>query len=203
MNQSSTDSFRSIWEGCDIHLLDLLLKGKLDGAERVLDLGAGRGRNGLPFHAQGCALTSVDRDVTAFEDYPVSDRIVTLHGAFEEMEWSAEHDLVVVCAVLHFARDIQHWRAMAEAAWSAVAPGGVLFVRTASTIGLSSIAPRLPEGGFTVGQGEQPFLVDAEEFLVQTHLWNAQWLEPLRTSVVEGGRCMTTWVLQKPNAPTD
>lgn len=203
MELKGLSAFRDQWGGMDLHLLDLVMKGRLDGVHHVLDLGAGKGRNGLPFLQAGCALTAVDAEEEAFADYPADERLTTHVAAFEERAWEPVHDLVVLCAVLHFARDLAHWRAMAEAAWSAVAPGGVLFVRTASTVGLSSIAPRLPEGGFTVGQGEQPFLVDAEEFLVQTHLWAAHWLEPLRTSVVEGGRCMTTWVLQKPAAPTD
>lgn len=202
MELNHVAAFRDQWGGMDLHLLDLLMKGHLDRLRHVLDLGAGKGRNGLPFWKAGCALTAVDAAEPAFADYPADERLTTLVAAFEERPWEPVHDLVVLCAVLHFARDLAHWRAMAEAAWSAVAPGGVLFVRTASTVGLSSIAPRLPEGGFTVGQGEQPFLVDAEEFLVQTHLWAAHWLEPLRTSVVEGGRCMTTWVLQKPAVST-
>lgn len=203
MELNHVSTFREQWGGMDLHLLDLVMKEHLDGVRHVLDLGAGKGRNGLPFWKAGCALTAVDAEGEAFADYPADERLTTLVAAFEERTWEPVHDLVVLCAVLHFARDLAHWRAMAEAAWSAVAPGGVLFVRTASNVGLSSIAPRLPEGGFTVGQGEQPFLVDAEEFLVQTHLWAAHWLEPLRTSVVEGGRCMTTWVLQKPAEATD
>jgi hypothetical protein len=45
-------------------------------------------------------------------------------------------DLVICSAVLHFARDDAHFNAMLENLWRVLKPGGLLFCRLASTIGM-------------------------------------------------------------------
>jgi SAM-dependent methyltransferase len=115
----------------------------------------------------------------------------------------AAFDLVVCNAVLHFARDEQHLRAMLERCWRALAPGGVFFARLASTIGLPAERfTALGQGRFVQPDGDTRFLVDQPLLLALTAELGATLLDPLKTTVVQDARCMTTWVLGKPAAPS-
>lgn len=179
------DALRKALGQADIHLIDLLMKGRLDGVRSVLDVGAGRGRN-LHLFA-GARRVALDPDAERLADCPGDvERIV---GRVEERDWAPEFDFVICCAVLHFADDEEAFEAMLRACWSAVAPGGILFVRTAS-----DLAGR----DFTVGDGAVPFFLSAADCALWTDRLGGEWVEPLRTSVVKGGRSMATWVLRKP-----
>jgi tellurite methyltransferase len=78
-------------------------------------------------------------------------------------------------------------------------PGGLFFCRLASSIGMD-------EGQLTqIGSGRRFVLPDgSDRYLVNeamlTHAANhlgARLLDPLKTTVVQNERCMTTWVLRK------
>ena len=182
---------RALLGNTDLYLIDLWMKGRLEGLRSVLDAGAGRGRNLHPF--AGLRRVAVDLDAAALAELP--EDVECLVGAIEELALPGRFDLVVCCALLHFARDAQHFSRMLRACWEAVEVEGLLFVRTASRIGLE------PGREFTVGDGAEPFLLAAVDFFRWTEELGGVWEEPLRTSVVEGGRCMTTWVLRKPALP--
>ena len=47
-------------------------------------------------------------------------------------------DLVISSAVLHFARDDDHFQAMLQGTWRVLKPGGLLFCRLASSIGMEN-----------------------------------------------------------------
>jgi SAM-dependent methyltransferase len=181
------DALREALGQTDIHLVDLMMKGKLAGVRAVLDVGAGRGRNLQLFSGLRCV--ALDPDADRLAECPEGvERIV---GRVEEQDWAPAFDLVICCAVLHFATDEAAFESMLRACWAAVAPGGILFVRTAS-----DLAGR----DFTVGDGVAPFFLSAEDCADWTNRLGAAWEEPLRTSVVAGGRSMATWVLRKPAA---
>ena len=50
---------------------------------------------------------------------------------------------------------------------------------------------------FLVGDGSEWFLVDEEMLLERTEQMNAVLVDPLKTTIVQDYRCMTTWVLRK------
>lgn len=104
-------------------------------------------------------------------------------------------DAVVCSAVLHFARDEDHFRAMLSELWRVLRPGGLLFCRLSSRIGMDF--PRLQGGLFQMPDGEQWFLVDEDMLLDLTDELNAVLVDPLKTTIVQDHRCMTTWVLRK------
>ena len=106
-------------------------------------------------------------------------------------------DAVISSAVLHFARDEAHFVAMLQEMWRVVAPDGMLFVRLASSIGLESrIGPaagtrvRLPDGS-------ERFVVDEAMLLHWTRRLGGELLDPIKTTVVQDQRAMTTWVVRK------
>ena len=177
------DALREALGQTDIHLIDLFMKGHLDNVHSVLDVGAGRGRNLKLF--EGAQRVALDPNSERLAECPPGvERIV---GRVEERTWAPEFDVVISCAVLHFAASEAEFEAMLRACWSAVAPGGVLFVRTAAV-----------GGDFTVGDGVVPWCLAEADFAAWTERLGAEWVEPLRTSVVAGGRSMATWVLRKP-----
>ena len=58
----------------------------------------------------------------------------------------------------------------------------------------------LGNGLYRTGDGSAWFLVDEAMLMAQTAQWNATLVDPLKTTIVQNHRCMTTWVLRKPAA---
>jgi len=108
-----------------------------------------------------------------------------------------EFDVVLSSAVLHFARDEQQWQAMVDEMWRVLKPGGIFFVRLASTIGMEDRV-RLVEGRrYHLPDGSDRFLVDAAMLQRVTGALGGDFIEPIKTTVVENMRAMTTWVVRK------
>jgi tellurite methyltransferase len=117
-------------------------------------------------------------------------------ASIEENPFGAQQfDLVICNAVLHFARDEAHFEAMLRAIWAAVAPGGFLFVRVASMIGIEAHVQPLGGGQYLLPDGSTRFLVDEAMLLRYQHTWGCLQVEPIKTTNVQGLRCMTTWCL--------
>lgn len=190
----------------DIYLFDQILRGNITPRMRVLDAGCGFGRNLVYLLREGCEVFGVDTNERAV------DRVRQLAGslgnsspaenfhiaAVERMPFpDAIADVVICSAVLHFARNREHFMAMFNDLWRVLRPGGMLFCRLASRIGMDF--EQIREGIYRVGSSEW-FLVDEPMLLGILRDRNAELVDPLKTTVVQGSRCMTTWVLRKPKA---
>jgi ubiquinone/menaquinone biosynthesis C-methylase UbiE len=117
-------------------------------------------------------------------------------GDIEKMPFASEFADVVMCnSVLHFAQDEQHFLAMVEELWRVLRPGGMLFCRLGSRIGMEfeELRPHI----YRIGDGSEWFLVDEAELLLMTRQMDAVLVDPLKTTIVQDHRCMTTWVLRK------
>jgi tellurite methyltransferase len=112
-------------------------------------------------------------------------------------------DVVVSSAVLHFARDESHFHDMLRGTWRLVRPGGMLFCRLASSIGMEGRFE--PRGGrrYSLPDGSERFLVDERFLLDLTRELDGRLLDPLKTTVVQDQRCMTTWVIGRPGLSED
>ena len=75
-------------------------------------------------------------------------------------------DVVLSSAVLHFARDDEHFRAMLHGSWRVLKPGGLFFCRLASTIGMEDRMRRIDGRRFLLPDGSERYLVD-EALLMQ------------------------------------
>jgi tellurite methyltransferase len=106
-------------------------------------------------------------------------------------------DVVLSSAVLHFARDEDHWQAMVNEMWRVLKPGGMLFARLASTIGVEDQIKLIEGRRYRLPDGSDRFLVDADMLHRVTAALGGEFLEPIKTTVVENMRAMTTWVLRK------
>jgi tellurite methyltransferase len=103
----------------------------------------------------------------------------------------------VSSAVLHFARDEAHFMAMVGEMWRVLRPGGILFCRLASNIGMESRVEPLGGRRFWLPDGSERFLVDAAMLTALTGRLGGKFIDPIKTTVVHDQRCMTTWVTRK------
>ncbi len=190
----------------DIYLFDQILRGRIVPAMRVLDAGCGSGRNLVYFLRERYEVYGVDSDpqaVASVRRLAASLAPNLLEDNFrvealEEMSFSNDFaDLVLSSAVLHFARDDDHFMAMLRGTWRVLKPGGLLFCRLASSIGMEERMQRIAGRRFLLPDGSERYLVD-EPFLVElTKELGGQLVDPLKTTVVQNQRCMTTWVVRK------
>jgi tellurite methyltransferase len=106
-------------------------------------------------------------------------------------------DVVVSNTVLHFARDDAHFETMLRGSRRVLKPGGLFFCRLASTIGMESQFQCIQGRRFLAPDAAERYLVDAAMLGSMADRIGAEPAEPLKTTVVQDQRAMTTWVLQK------
>ena len=106
-------------------------------------------------------------------------------------------DVVVSSAVLHFARDEAHFLAMLNNSWRVLKPDGLFFCRLASSIGMEHRVRKIEGRRHFLPDGSERFLVDEAMLMSLTAELGGRLLDPLKTSVVQDQRSMTTWVLRK------
>lgn len=195
------------WFGqLDIYLFDQLLKGRFNPRMRVLDAGCGGGRNLIYFLRCGYDVCGVDLSTEAIAHVraltsglapqlpPDNFRV----EAVEEMSFAdADFDLVISSAVLHFARDEEHWQGMVREMWRVLKPGGVFFARMASSVGVEEQIERLAGRRYRLPDGSERFLVDDRMLLAAADALGGELIEPLKTVVVLNQRSMSTWCLRK------
>jgi SAM-dependent methyltransferase len=109
-------------------------------------------------------------------------------------------DVVISSAVLHFARDDEQFAAMLRGTWRTLKPGGVFFCRLASSIGMETEVRRLSGRRHRLPDGTERYLVDEAMLMDLTRTLGGDLLDPLKTTVVQHQRCMTTWVVRKADA---
>ncbi len=188
----------------DIYLFDQILRGNITAGMRVLDAGCGGGRNLVHLLREGFEVFALDADANAV-DY-VRHMSASLEtglpaqnfqvGLIEKMPFPDNFADVVICnSVLHFARDAKQFRAMLSELWGVVRPGGMLFCRLGSRIGMDF--ERLRDNIYRVGDSSEWFLVDEQMLLTLTREMNGVLVDPLKTTIVQNLRCMTTWVIRK------
>jgi ubiquinone/menaquinone biosynthesis C-methylase UbiE len=117
-------------------------------------------------------------------------------GAVEAMPFGDGFADVVICnSVLHFAHGDSQFDAMVSELWRVLRPGGMLFCRLGSTIGaeFERIEGRL----FRMSDKQAWYLVDEAMLMGLTRRLGGELIDPLKTTVVQGVRCMTTWVVRK------
>ena len=191
----------------DIYLFDQILRGRIARGMRMLDAGCGSGRNLVYFLREGYEVFGVDADPQGVE----STRRLAASLApglpagnfrlenIEEMSFPDDFaDVVLSSAVLHFARSDERFLAMLRGTWRVLKPGGLLFCRLASSIGMEDQVRRLEGRRYALPDGSERYLVDAELLGKLTAELGGRLLDPLKTTVVQNQRCMTTWVIRKP-----
>ena len=190
----------------DIYVFDQLLRGRLKPGMRVLDAGCGSGRNLVYLLQSGYEVFGADSDVGAIESVRRLAGTLAPHLSpdnfrvepVERMTFpDGFADVVLSSAVLHFASDDRQFAAMVQDMWRALKPRGMLFCRLASTIGMETRVRRTSGRRFLLPDGSERYLVDEAMLVELTRDLGGTLLDPLKTTIVQNQRCMTTWVVRK------
>jgi hypothetical protein len=93
---------------------------------------------------------------------------------------------------------------MLRSAWRVLRPGGFFFCRLASSIGMEERVRRIDGRRFLLPDGSERYLVDEPMLLRLTGDLGGRLADPLKTTVVQDQRSMTTWAIWKSaEPPTD
>lgn len=194
----------------DIYLFDQLLRGRVSRGMRILDAGCGEGRNLVWLlrnsRDEAFEIFGADRDPAAIAavrrlSASLAPHIPADHFRVEPLEAmsfpDAMADFLISSAVLHFASNDDHFLAMLRGAWRTLKPGGLFFCRLASSIGIEREVRQIDGRRHLLPDGSERYLVD-ELFLNElAEQLGARLADPLKTTVVQHQRSMTTWVLRK------
>jgi tellurite methyltransferase len=199
-------SLRDDFGDIDIYLFDQLQRGRIRPGLRVLDAGCGGGRNLIYLFQQGYEVFACDADpagvahvqrlaASLAPQVPAQNIVV---APVEQMPFpDAFADVVLSSAVLHFAKDDAQFDAMVREMWRVLKPGGMLWVRLASTIGIEGQTKSVAGRWSLLPDGSERYLVDEALLVETTRTLGGRLLDPIKTTVVSGQRAMTTWVAGK------
>ena len=209
-------NLQELFGGIDIYLFDQLLKGRFDPGMRVLDAGCGSGRNLVYFLRKGYEVFGVDQSAEAILQTRRLAATLAPHlpaenfrvEPVEKMSWESApaithgndaygFDVVISSALLHFARDEEQWHAMVNEMWRVLRTGGIFFARLASSIGIEKRVELIEGRRYHLPDGSDRFLVDEAMLRKVTASLGGEFVEPIKTTIVENLRAMTTWVLIK------
>lgn len=193
-------------QNIDIYLLDQIMKGRYEPHHTILDAGCGSGRNLFWFCRNGFNVYAVDTQKEALEsliqiagelDIEVRPDRISL-GDLQSMEYDSDFfDHIICSAVLHFAKSHQHFETMFSELIRVLKPGGTLFARMTSNIGIENRLTEIESGVFNIPDGSIRYLLTKDKLkeIMQKH--RLTFLEPLKTVNVNDVRCMSTLMLQK------
>ena len=190
----------------DIYLFDQLLKGRISRGMRIVDAGCGGGRNLIYLLREGYEVYGADMDAqsiahvrsiaaTLAPSLPASNfRVEPVENMSFEDNFA---DVVISNTVLHLASEDAQFEAMLQDSWRVLKPGGIFFCRVASTIGMEKQFVHIQGRRFRSPDGAERYLLDAALFDSIAERLGGEAIEPLKTTVVQNQRAMSTWVLRK------
>jgi tellurite methyltransferase len=147
--------------------------------------------------AENFRVGSVERLFANYTEDSHPPAIPTGRDTDKSRSHSAGFDVVLSSAVLHFALDEAQWQSMVDEMWRVLKPGGIFFARLASTIGMESEVKLIEGRRYRLPDGSDRFLVDEAMLHRVTAALGGEFIEPIKTTVVENMRAMTTWVVRK------
>lgn len=203
-------NLRETFGDIDIYLFDQILKGRIPSGARILDAGCGGGRNLIWFLREGFDVSAVDSSPYAVEQVRALAGSLAPALSAEEINRKIrvapvdslpypDHsfDFAISSAVLHFAEDEAHFNRMVREMWRVLKPEGLFFARLASTIGIEDEVQVIDNRRHLLPDGSERFLVDQELLLETTAQLGGRLADPLKTTVVQNMRSMTTWTAVK------
>jgi tellurite methyltransferase len=199
-------TLESLFGLIDIYLFDQLLRGRIVPGMRIFDAGCGSGRNLVYLLREGYEVFGADPDPQAINatralsaslapDLPSSNFHAEPIEAASFPDTFA--DVVISSAVLHFARDDAHFASLLHGTWRVLKAGGLFFCRLASSIGMEGEVTRIAGQRFLLPDHSERYLVNEGLLLRLTNQLGGRLLDPLKTTIVQHQRSMTTWVVRK------
>jgi SAM-dependent methyltransferase len=205
---------RKVFGDIDIYVFDQILKERFGAKSKILDAGCGYGRNLVYFLQNDYDVYGVDQTSDAIEhvkklakefNFNISSDNFRV-GSTENMPFESDFfDSIISSAVLHFAKDEDHFFKMFDEMWRVLKVGGMFFARLASTIGIEKRVTQISGRRYLIPDGSKRFLVDEEFLLAITEKVGGTLIEPIKTTKIEpikttnvqNLRSMTTWVMRK------
>lgn len=196
------NSISSIVGQTDIYLIDQILKARYKPGEKVLDAGCGSGRNMHWFLQNDFEIYGIDWSEAAIlnlrkmhPQFPAENFQISL---VERLPFTDNYfDHVISSAVLHFANNEMHFKKMMGEMVRVVKPGGSIFIRMTSDIGIENKVKLLSNGNHQIPDGSMRFLLTKSLLANSMQELNLTFLEPLKTVNVNDLRCMSTLMLMK------
>jgi hypothetical protein len=86
---------------------------------------------------------------------------------------------------------------MLRECWRLLDRNGVFFCRLASSIGIEGRVRPLGSGRFLLPDGSERYLVTEDRLIDLTAQLGGELIDPLKTTIVQNQRSMTTWVMRR------
>lgn len=188
----------------DIYLIDQIMKGRYRKSDRILDAGCGRGRNMQWFLTDGYKITGIDHDADAIRSTSEMARALgrrdaqlQIHPVESTPFDDHAFDHVISSAVLHFADNHDHFKAMMAEMIRVLKPGGSLWLRMTTDVGIQHLVQPDEQGIALLPDGSYRYLLTRTMLTwVLEHLPVAM-LEPFKNVNVDDQRVMCVLLLGK------
>jgi ubiquinone/menaquinone biosynthesis C-methylase UbiE len=189
--------------GIDLYLLDQILKKRYQRTERILDAGCGAGRNLKWFYESAFTVYGIDTAESRIEEVQEKYPAQKTHFSVQDLtnlQFESNYFHHIICnAVLHFANSVNHFEKMFSELVRVVKPGGSVFIRMTSNIGIEDKVQFISDGVYALPDQTNRFLLTPELLDNLLERFPVSFIEPLKTVNVNNVRCMSTLVLQKGN----
>jgi 2-polyprenyl-3-methyl-5-hydroxy-6-metoxy-1,4-benzoquinol methylase len=185
-------------QNVDIYLIDQILKGRISKNDRILDAGCGKGRNLRPFIENKFDFIGFDpneeRIALLKETYPADQRRFIL-ATIESFYTSHKFNFIICNAVLHFAKNETEFDEQFSKLVDLLDEGGILFIRMTTTIGMNYSET----GVHHLSDETTRFLITREKIDTLLTVSGLELIDPVKSTLVEDLRSMTTIVARKTN----
>jgi len=185
----------------DIYLVDQIVKGRYCSSDIILDAGCGNGRNLHWFYQNEIKIYGIDQNETQIATLKKNYSNLANYFSVATLDHLPfENDFFnhIICnAVLHFAKDRAHFKAMFSELLRVLKPKGSLFIRVASNIGIEVNIIPVSKGVYKLPDGTTRFLLTKSLFSELQNEHQFKMLETFKTVNVNDLRSMTTLVVQK------
>lgn len=181
----------------DVYLLDQALKNRLNASSKVLDAGCGSGRHFAWLASEGLDISGFDPNSHAIsalrEAWP--RYASALHvSTIEQFESTEKFEFIICNAVLHFAESHQAFNEQFTRLVQLMAPGGILFIRMTTDIGMDDSLTINEKGICNLPDTTVRYLITRQQIdeLLKEH--GLRLVEPVKTVLVEQLRSMSVLV---------
>jgi len=185
----------------DLYLLAHLISANYENDIKVLDAGSGSGRNSLFFLENGFDIECIDPDAAAIENCKLSwpqfassfknERIEDYDAQFDSF------DFIISNAVLHFAKSHSEFYFQVSKMIQWLKPGGVIFIRMSTDIGMEGKATEIKNGTHQLLDGSIRYLINKNMIEKIETDFALKRVQPLKTVVADEQRSMLVWCLRK------
>ena len=195
------NSIQKLLGQTDIYLVDQIMKGRYVASDKILEAGCGGGRNMDWFVKNNFSVYGIDQSEAAIlhlkSKYPDLEEERLQISMVEKLPFPDNFfNHLISSAVLHFAKNETHFKEMVGEMLRVLKPGGSLFIRMTSDIGIEDKVILIGDGNYQIPDGSMRFLLTKELLKDLVHTFQLSFLEPLKTVNVEDMRCMSTLVFR-------